>query len=135
MLISEVVKITGLSKDTIRYYEKIGLIKVKRTTSDWNNYKDYSDHNVNTLLTIKKAKGFGFTLNEISEILFLLNTKTVTCSSLLDKTDQKLKEIDQKISELKFMKDMILKKVSAFQNQCNSSGNTNCDALSSEFKL
>ncbi len=104
MLIGEISKKTGLSRDTIRFYEKKGLIKVDRTDSEWNNYKDYTVQTYHTLLLIKKAKGFGFTLNEIAEILDLLEMDRANCSTLTVKAEEKVKVIDEKIIELKAMK-------------------------------
>jgi len=110
MRIGKVVEITGMSKDTIRFYEKFGLIKVSRTKSDWNNYRDYDENNLNKLLLIKKAKSFGFTLNEISEIIILLDTNVANCTTLSNKANNKLIEIDRKINELKSLGKYKVKK-------------------------
>lgn len=126
MLIGEVVNRTGLSKDTIRYYEKLELIVVNRTESDWNNYKEYSEENIKTLLMIKRSKQFGFTLNEIRELLFFLESDLASCSTLITKVDKKLEDIDRRIEELNTMKNTILNKVEAVKNTCglnNITGN------------
>lgn len=136
MLINEVVKRTGQSKDTIRYYEKIGLIKVVRSNSEWNNYKDYSEENLNTLMAIKKAKSFGFTLNEIRDILIFVNTDKATCTNLMEQMNDKLKEIDQKINEMNSMKKMILSRVQEVRSLCDSEyQDTTCKIISTEFKM
>src|SRR3989338_1716476 len=69
MLIGELSKRTGLTKDTIRFYEKQGLIPEARKIHTFNNYKEYTEETLNRLLTIKKVKSFGFTLNESAELL------------------------------------------------------------------
>ncbi len=133
MLVGEISKKTVLSRDTIRFYEKKGLIKVNRTDSDWNNYKNYNEKTLGKLLLIKKAKGFGFTLNEIAEILDLFEMNIANCSTMSTKVNEKLTEIDKKIKELKDMKKMIFDKFDDAQNNCVSiSENANCPTLSSE---
>jgi len=74
-----------LSRDTIRFYEKKGLIEVDQNTSEFNNYKNYSEKNLQYLMLIKKAKHFGFTLNEISEILDLIKVNKANCSIIHSK--------------------------------------------------
>ncbi|MFN0293524.1 MerR family transcriptional regulator [Pedobacter helvus] len=59
MLIGELVAKTGLSRDTVRFYEKQGLIAVGRKQRRENNYKEYSDEVLERLLTIKRLKNFG----------------------------------------------------------------------------
>jgi len=131
MLVGEISNKTGLSRDTIRFYEKKGLIKVNRTDSDWNNYKNYSEKTLSRLLLIKKAKSFGFTLNEIAEILDLFEMNTANCHTMTKKVNEKLKEIDKKIKELKDIKKMIFDKFDDAQNNCVPiSENANCPTLS-----
>jgi len=131
MLVGEISNRTGLSRDTIRFYEKKGLIKVDRTNSGWNNYKNYSEEILSRLLLIKKAKGFGFTLNEIAEILDLFEMNTANCSTMSIKASEKLKEIDNKINELEDIKKMIFDRVYEAQNNCvPPSEDANCRILS-----
>lgn len=132
MLIGKISKRTGLSRDTIRFYEKKGLIKVNRTASEWNNYKNYDEDVLNRLLLIKKAKDFGFTLNEVAEILGLFEMNEASCSTMSIKVNEKLKEIDKKIMELQEMKKMISDKVvEASKNCMPASKNINCQTLPS----
>jgi len=130
MLIGEISNRTGLSRDTIRFYEKKGLIKVVRTDSEWNNYKNYTTKNLDRLLLIKKAKGFGFTLNEICGILDLFEMNFANCSTLSTKVNEKLLEIDEKIRELQAMKKVIIDKVKDASEKCLSiSENGNCNSV------
>ena len=130
MLIGEIAKKTCLSRDTIRFYEKKGLIAVDRTDSEWNNYKSYSAATLNRLMLIKRAKGFGFTLNEIAEILDLCEMNAATCNVMSDKIQEKLTAIDQKIKELKAMKKMIYGKMKEAEQIClPNSENDNCQIV------
>jgi DNA-binding transcriptional MerR regulator len=67
MLPGQLVKETGLSKNTNRCYEKHGLIKVNNKERRDNNYKKYSNEILTKLLTVKRLKSFGFTFNEIAD--------------------------------------------------------------------
>lgn len=130
MLIGEISQLSQLSRDTIRFYEKRGLIKVGHSTSEFNNYKNYSAENLEQLLLIKKAKNFGFTLNEISEILHLFQTNEASCSTMTEKITKKINDINRKIQELEEMKELILFQVKNVSSKCNSSQeNKNCSVF------
>ena len=129
MLIGEIVNKTNLSRDTIRFYERKGLIKVNRTDSEWNNYKNYNEETLNKLFLIKKAKGFGFTLNEIAEILEMFDRNIATCEIMAIKVKEKLKRIDEKIKDLNEMKIMIKDRIENVQEVCIPSSKKNCKII------
>lgn len=62
MKISEIAKITGIKSDTIRYYEKIGLLLVKRSD---NSYREYLEADVQTLLQIRFLRRLGIGISDI----------------------------------------------------------------------
>ena len=66
MRIGELCSRTGYNKDTIRFYEKIGLLPVER---QGHGFKEYTDWHVLRLLHIKYAKAAGFTLNQMGDLL------------------------------------------------------------------
>ena len=71
MLIGELSKKTGFSRDTIRYYEKLGLIQRPGRAGFYNNYKNYTESVLKRLLAIRKIKDYGFTLKETQNMLIL----------------------------------------------------------------
>lgn len=73
MKINELSMLTGISKQTIRYYESIGLLSPKRST---NNYREYSAADLNNLEFIFKLKLLPMSLNDIGLLLELKNQKT-----------------------------------------------------------
>lgn len=107
MLIGALSKACGLSRDTIRYYEKRGLIDPGEQTNPFNNYKDYPKETLHRLLSIKQLKRFGFTLNEISELLDMLDGDRATCRNVAHKIDEKVLLIDQKIRDLKAIRKQL----------------------------
>jgi DNA-binding transcriptional MerR regulator len=133
MLIGEIVNKTGLSKDTIRFYEKHGLIKIGRKERRDNNYKEYSEENLNRLLTIRRLKGFGFTLNEIADVLDMIEVNEASCNNMKDKIEDKVSLLDEKIKELIEIRSMLLKGVSKCQVGCTpSNSEANCAVLVSD---
>lgn len=119
MLIGELVKKTGLSKDTIRFYEKQGLIKVDRKERRLNNYKEYSEETYQRLQTIKLLKSFGFTLNECAEVLDMIDVNQATCDNLSGKINEKVKLLDEKIREMIRIRSLLLDGVSKCEKGCN----------------
>ncbi|WP_053217785.1 MerR family transcriptional regulator [Virgibacillus senegalensis] len=65
MKISEVASCTGLSKDTIRYYEKVGLLHPKAE----KHHRDYNEQDIEIIEVIVKLKDTGFSLKEIKMLL------------------------------------------------------------------
>lgn len=104
MLIGELSRRINLSRDTIRFYEKMELIQsVLRN----NGYKDYSEQTVQQLKLIQTAKNLGFTLAEIKQIILLVNESEIPATQfqaiLLDKLDA----IQEKIAQLQQMQMML----------------------------
>src|SRR5690606_3478642 len=103
MLIGELVERTGLTKDTIRFYEQKGLIAIDRKSRRENNYKEYSEKVLDKLMLIRKLKDLGFTLNEIDTFLELWREEDASCSNLKYTLENKIalvKEQMQRLSEL-----------------------------------
>jgi len=119
MLIGELSKRCGLSRDTIRFYEKHGLIEIGKKERRFNNYKEYSEEILNRLLTVKKLKGFGFTLNEILDMLDMIEANEATCGNVASKITGKIKILDEKIQELNQLKEMLLNGVGLCEGGCN----------------
>lgn len=100
MLIGQLSKRTGFSKDTIRYYEKIGLILLPKRSRMDNNYKDYPEELVYTLNAIRKYKELGFTLEEIRELLVLQSIHVLDISKLLQIVERKITGINAELDKL-----------------------------------
>ncbi len=133
MLIGEIVNKTGLSKDTIRFYEKHGLISVGRKERRENNYKEYSEDVLKRLLTIKRLKGFGFTLNEVLEVLDMIEVNTASCNNVKGKIEDKVTLLDQKIRELIEIRSLLINGVSKCNVGCTPENTeTNCAVLVSD---
>lgn len=104
MLIGELSLRTGLSRDTIRFYEKKGLIEIPRKLRRENNYKEYPDAVLNKLLLIIQVKELGFTLNEIDSFFESWRADDASCNTLVHVIEQKLTKVQETIANLNEMK-------------------------------
>ncbi|HEY9178592.1 MAG TPA: MerR family transcriptional regulator, partial [Flavipsychrobacter sp.] len=101
MLIGQLSKRSGFSRDTIRYYEKIGLIVLpKQPRQNSNNYKDYPEEVLLVLKTIRKYKELGFTLEEIRELLVLQSINVLDITKLIQIVERKITGMDAAIEKL-----------------------------------
>lgn len=107
MKIGELVKISGLSKDTIRYYEKFGLLCGVTRPSQFNNYKDYSEKNIARLELIQEMKKLGFTLNECKNVIKSIINDALDTNSQIKIINEKLAELEKQISELQKHRDLL----------------------------
>lgn len=98
MLIKDVVEQTGLSRHTIRFYEKEQLIAPPKRSD--NGYRDYGKNIVQQLQLITRAKMLGFTLKEIKELTNLLFSNTLTQKEITRQLRAKRAEIETKLDEL-----------------------------------
>jgi MerR family copper efflux transcriptional regulator len=109
MLINELAKKTGISTHTIRFYEKSGLIEGKQDASiKSNNYFHYDEITVEKLEFIKDAKSVGFTIKEIGQIIDAWYNQRYTKAQKLEILDEKLISLEQKMKEVKDMKNQLL---------------------------
>lgn len=130
MLIGEIVNKSGLSKDAIRFYEKRGLITVGRSSSPYNNYKEYSEEVLKRLLTIKGFKAAGFTIKEISNLLGLMDVNMASCNTVAQIVSEKFLDIDKNIKALKKIKQNLINGLKTSNPKCTPSiTNKNCEAL------
>lgn len=130
MLIGELSRRTELSRDTIRYYEKRGLIKAEPSISEFNNYKQYSDAVLRRLLLIKESKTFGFSLKEIGELLELIDMNGANCKVFEEKVRNKILELERQIQKLRQMQKQIFQKAERAKVICQPQLiNDNCPIL------
>lgn len=117
MLIGELSKRTGFTQDTIRFYEKKGLINVEKKARRENNYKEYSDAIYQKLLLIKTAKELGFTLNEIDEFIQGWAGEDASCTSLTHHITDKITRVDQQIEMLQAIREKLTSSLSKCRGQ------------------
>lgn len=118
MFIGKLAAKTGLSKDTIRFYEKIGLIQASGYVRQANNYKSYTVHTLNRLNHIQELKNAGFTLAEIVDLLDSFQQGRQPCAALPANLADKLSRINEKIESLESSRYSIKKMMEACDSEC-----------------
>jgi len=108
MRIGELSKSTGFQVETLRYYEKQGLLSpVSRSES---GYREYNKDSLKQLQFIRQAKSVGFSLKEITELLTLrVERDQHSCGDVKSIAEQKIIQIDSKINELDKMRKALHK--------------------------
>jgi MerR family Zn(II)-responsive transcriptional regulator of zntA len=105
LTIGKLAERTGISTDTLRYYEKMGLIKAASRSE--SGYRIFGEDAERILQFIKGAKTLNFTLEEIRQLLTLNRSDKATCAEVLKHTIGKITEAEQKINELKEVKKIL----------------------------
>lgn len=112
MTIQEFSKQTGLSKDTIRYYEKLGILPKPARTS--GGYRQYKSEMVEDVLLLRRAKDLGMSLHEMKELAILFRAKKLRRKEMSERLTAKLSEIDAKIEALNLLKLNIQQALAGF---------------------
>ncbi|HEX5343036.1 MAG TPA: MerR family transcriptional regulator [Duganella sp.] len=121
MQIGEIAEATGLSRDTLRFYEKRGLLRARRSA---NGYRDYPQEAVDLLRYIRLAQTLGFTLAEIEADLPLLAQPgaEVTAPQLRAALERKLADIDQRINGLQMLRGELTRRLGEDMLACPLQG-------------
>ena len=114
--IGEVAKQSQVGVETVRFYEREGLLP--RPLRKASGYRQYDEEAVRLLRFIRRAKQLGFTLKEIKSLLALRATTLATRADVRSEANEKLRDIDEKIQDLTNMRSALQKLV----NSCHGKG-------------
>lgn len=106
LTIGQVAKNAGVGVETVRFYERQGL--VPQPPRKASGYRQYPEDVVTRLRFIHRAKQLGFSLKEIKELLALRLEPTTTCAEVKDRTTTKIADIEAKIETLQRMKKALV---------------------------
>lgn len=101
----ELARRVGVSKDTLRFYERKGLLP--RPVRLANNYRVYPPEAVGRVLWIRKILSAGFTVDELARILAERERGGVPCRSVRDLGAEKLAALEEQIRELTAVRDTL----------------------------
>lgn len=98
LTIGKLSKMAGVTNDTIRFYERCGLLEtVGRSES---NYRLYRTEDIIRLRFIRRSKELGFSLNEIKDLLAISQDPNATKEDIRARTEKKAESIRKKIDDL-----------------------------------
>ena len=100
--IGQLAASTGVKVETIRYYEKAGMISPPSRTE--GNYRSYRSDDIDRLTFIRRTRDLGFTLEEVRALLDLAADKQGDCASIDELAQRHLIEVDRKIADLRALR-------------------------------
>jgi len=124
----QLAKKSDCNIETIRYYEKEGVLPEPRRTE--KGYRLYSDEDTKRLNFIRRCRELGFTIAEIRELLSLVDNKSYTCADVNNITQTHIGGVKDKISDL----TNILKALQEMSDKCDSGDGMDCPILEILFK-
>ncbi len=115
MRIGELATEAGVNAQTLRYYERRGLLRAARRAA--SGFREYDRKATRQVRFIRRAQDLGFTLEEIRDLLALWSDSAKSCSAVEKRASTTLKRIDGKIADLHQMREGLSQYVSACRNR------------------
>ncbi len=126
--IGQMSRETGVNIETIRYYERIGIMPKPDRTAGGN--RQYNHDQLKRLFFIRRARGLGFSLEEIRGLFEMVDRKDFTCGEVHDLTVDHLASVQDKIANLKKLE----KALSAMAAECGRGDVPECPILDTLFE-
>lgn len=104
--VGEIAKRCDVNKETLRYYERVGLIPEPSRTNA--GYRKYPEETVNRLKFIKRMQDLGFSLAEIDKLLGVVDKDDDRCLDMYEFVVQKIEEVQKKIRDFKKIEQMLI---------------------------
>lgn len=106
ILSGELAQKCGVSADTIRHYERLGLIAAVRGS---NGYRRFPREAVERVLLVRRAVAIGFSLAELARILRQRDSGSAPCRNVRAMADDKLSELDRRIAEMQAAREDLVR--------------------------
>ena len=118
--IGELGRRAGAKVETIRYYERIGLLPAPARTE--GNYRVYGEAALNRLSFIRRARDLGFSIEQVRDLLALSDRRDQSCATVDELTRAHLAEVERKIADLEALR----RELSALLSQCRQGTISTC---------
>jgi MerR family copper efflux transcriptional regulator len=105
MWIAEAAKAAGVNPQTLRYYERRGLLKASGRGP--SGYREYSTEDVRRLRFVKRAQELGLSLADVTELLKLRKIAPSRRDSVRAVAAKRVADLDQRIADLQRMRDAL----------------------------
>ncbi len=105
MRIGELAKTAGVTPDTIRYYEREGLLPPPERTP--SGYRDYGPDALDDLQFVKKAQALGLKLSHVREVLEISSGGRPPCEHVRATVSARLTEVEQRLKELRALRSTL----------------------------
>jgi MerR family Zn(II)-responsive transcriptional regulator of zntA len=114
LLIGEVAARSGVSADTVRHYERKGLLQVER---DGSGYRRYSAEAVGRIRVVRRALAIGFTLDELARIFRQRASGVAPCAGVRDLASRKLVQLDERIAAMHAVRAALAEIVTSWEQR------------------
>ncbi|AKC87088.1 heavy metal-responsive transcriptional regulator [Pseudoxanthomonas suwonensis] len=111
MKIGELARKAGVNIDTVRYYERQGLLPPARRLA--SGYREYAEADLRRLRFVRQARALGFTLEDIGELLSLSSRGDNDMAGMKATAAARLADVDARIAELARIRDALRSLVDA----------------------
>ena len=105
MNIGQAAEHSGVAAKTIRYYEDIGLIA--HPARGANGYRDYGGDDIETLRFVRRARGLGFSVAEVAELLSLYRDRSRASADVKAIVLARIADIERKVLELESLRSVL----------------------------
>lgn len=113
LTIGELARGTGTKVETVRFYEKTGLLPVPARTA--GNYRAYRTEHLSRLSFIRRSRDLGFSLDQVRALLDLADERARPCEAVDAIAKDHLAEVDRKIADLRALR----RELNSVINQCS----------------
>ena len=120
---------SGVNIETIRYYEKVGIMPSPARSA--SGYRIYGPEHARRLHFVRRGRELGFSLDELRGLLHLVDGHTFTCAQVHSLTIQHLKDIRQKVADLRRLERVM----SDMARQCRGDQVPECPIIDALFEM
>ncbi|MFT5779872.1 MAG: DNA-binding transcriptional MerR regulator [Crocinitomicaceae bacterium] len=107
MKIGQIAEKTGVSRDTVRLYDKLGLLGEVSQPFEYNNYKDYGQENVYRIKMVKEMQTIGLTLKECKGVIEALVSDEMGPEKRKEFVKSRIDSVENKIKSLQKIKSFL----------------------------
>ncbi|NMM35913.1 MAG: MerR family transcriptional regulator [Glaciimonas sp.] len=119
MRIGEIASRAGVSRDTVRFYERMGLLDEASQPYLSNNYKEYSPLALRRIELVAHAKALGFTLKEIADVIVAWEQEGLAPSKKRLLIQEKIREVEKKAHSLSILRVALSGALSKVESGCS----------------
>lgn len=123
MAIGELARATGTKAETIRYYERIGLLRQPARTAA--NYRSYGSDELARLTFIRRARALGFSIDQVRALMSMSDASDQSCDAVDAIAREHLATVEQKLADLTALR----RELSSLVDQCVRGSIAECRIL------
>lgn len=124
----ELARLTGCNPETVRYYEKAGLMPAPPRSP--GGHRQYDDSYVRRLYFILRSRELGFSIEELRGLLAMVDGNTYTCAEVRDISLEHLRAIHRKIADLRRLE----RTMAAMVAECDGGAVPECPVIDALFQ-